>query len=285
VGDATTINGQPSAHAACYDGNGNVTALVNFSDASLSARYEYGPFGEPIRLTGAIADANPFRFSTKFSDDETGNLDYGYRLYMPPLGRWASMDPIEEQGGRNLYAFCLNSPLSCADLYGLLPVNWLWTDPGDGAYIKGHYGRTDAIIDVTVDVKWIPGCRVELKSFGRGFAPYVWGSLKIKAHEQIHVGHVKHIFESYASAAVAYDGEYRNPAKADCYASLIANEMRAYYVYRSEELAQQLECDTYPRGLTRDKACADAKVARAAALKWAGLWGQKLNDCLCMQDY
>ena len=27
--------------------------------------YEYGPFGEPLRVSGAMAGMNPFRFSTK----------------------------------------------------------------------------------------------------------------------------------------------------------------------------------------------------------------------------
>jgi len=52
-------------HFAAYDGNGNVVALWAASDGSETARYEYGPFGEPIRVTGPAAALNPFRFSTK----------------------------------------------------------------------------------------------------------------------------------------------------------------------------------------------------------------------------
>jgi hypothetical protein len=33
--------------------------------------YQYGPFGELLRATGPMAKANPFRFSTKYQDDET----------------------------------------------------------------------------------------------------------------------------------------------------------------------------------------------------------------------
>ena len=36
---------------------------------------EYGPFGEFIRATGPMAKANPFRFSTKYQDDETDLVD------------------------------------------------------------------------------------------------------------------------------------------------------------------------------------------------------------------
>jgi hypothetical protein len=38
-----------------------------------------GPFGEVIRATGPMAKTNPFRFSTKYQDDQTDLLYYGYR--------------------------------------------------------------------------------------------------------------------------------------------------------------------------------------------------------------
>jgi RHS repeat-associated protein len=94
--------GSAVCHFAAYDGNGNLTALVK-TDQTVAARYEYGPFGEPIRLTGALAKANPFRWSTKFTDEESGLVDYGYRLYSSSLGRWMSRDPIEEEGGNSQF--------------------------------------------------------------------------------------------------------------------------------------------------------------------------------------
>ena len=42
-----------SYHFAAYDGNGNVAGLVNAADQATSARYEYSPFLEPIRASGA----------------------------------------------------------------------------------------------------------------------------------------------------------------------------------------------------------------------------------------
>ncbi len=81
--------------------------------------YIYGPFGEVIRATGPTAKVNPFRFSTKFDDDETDLLYYGYRYYNPSTGRWLSRDPQEEDGGLNLYGFIGNDALNRADLIGL----------------------------------------------------------------------------------------------------------------------------------------------------------------------
>jgi RHS repeat-associated protein len=102
-----------------YDGNGNVTSLHDTGDGSLAARYEYGPFSEVIRATGSMARINPFRFSTKYRDDEADLLYYGYRYSNPFTGRWLSRDPIQEHGGFNLYAFSMNSPLNILDILGL----------------------------------------------------------------------------------------------------------------------------------------------------------------------
>jgi RHS repeat-associated protein len=109
---SATVHTGPNAgtYFYAYDGNGNVMALVNAADGSVAARYEYGPFGELLRATGPMAKANPFRFSTKYQDDETGLLYYGYRYYDPGTGRWPNRDPIGQWGGDNLYGFVGNAP-------------------------------------------------------------------------------------------------------------------------------------------------------------------------------
>ena len=120
-----------------YDGNGNVTGLVDATEGTYCARYEYGPFGEVIRATGPLAKANPFRFSTKYTDDESGLLYYGYRYYSAVLGRWPNRDPIGELGFElirsddgdsrlrreeaNLYLFVSNDALCKFDYLDLNP--------------------------------------------------------------------------------------------------------------------------------------------------------------------
>jgi integrase/recombinase XerD len=50
-----------------------------------------------------------------------GTMDvtyYGYRWYDPLTGRWPSRDPIEEEGGINLYGFALNSGIMNIDRLG-----------------------------------------------------------------------------------------------------------------------------------------------------------------------
>lgn len=100
------------------DANGNITDVMN-TNGTLAAHYEYDPFGNTIAQSGDLADANPFRFSSKYWDAEVGVYYYGFRFYSPELGRWPNRDPIEEEGGENLYGFIDNSPCNEIDPLGL----------------------------------------------------------------------------------------------------------------------------------------------------------------------
>lgn len=69
-------------------------------------------------LKAALA-IQPFRFSTKFTDVESGLVYYGYRFYDPSLGRFINRDPIGESGGTNLYGFVGNGPVNRSDFLGM----------------------------------------------------------------------------------------------------------------------------------------------------------------------
>jgi len=127
----------------CYDANGNVVALVNAANGTVAAQYEYGPFGELIRATGPMAKVNPFMFSTKYYDWETGLYYYGARYYNTSTGRWLSRDPLGDQvffaqlvdahrawtdadldiisyeALKPCYLFVGNDPVNGIDLFGL----------------------------------------------------------------------------------------------------------------------------------------------------------------------
>jgi RHS repeat-associated protein len=112
-----------------------------------------GPFGEILRATGQMATANPFRFSTKFRDDETGLLYYGYRYYDPITGRWLNRDPIGENGGANVYGFVGNDPVGDTDYLGQwnkkvhLQKTTFWA----GQFFKDPYHQTIGNADQGVD--------------------------------------------------------------------------------------------------------------------------------------
>jgi RHS repeat-associated protein len=118
-----------------FDGNGNVSALINVTDGTLAANYEYGVFGEQIRITGTMAKNNPLRFSTQYSDDESDLLYYGYRYYKSSTGSWLNRDPsydnafitatatrpggVTTEGG-NLYMMANNDSCNSIDVFGML---------------------------------------------------------------------------------------------------------------------------------------------------------------------
>ena len=114
-----------------YDGNGNVSEYLK-SNGDVAAHYEYGPFGEPLVSTGAVAAEMPFRFSTHYTDDEAGLVYAKRRYYSPITGRWLSRDPIGEEGGINLYGYVGNSPTNRIDPLGLWP-NSLTGNPTNAA--------------------------------------------------------------------------------------------------------------------------------------------------------
>ncbi len=101
-----------------HDANGNVGQITDSSNGFIVAAYEYDPFGIMLKADGIFAADNPFRFSTKYYDAETGLIYYGHRYYSPELGRWLNRDPIEEYGSLNLYCFAFNNPNDFVDPFG-----------------------------------------------------------------------------------------------------------------------------------------------------------------------
>ena len=120
-------NGSAKAGQTLYpvfDGNGNITRIID-SSSNVVCSYGYDPFGNFENPTGNDADSSgyaaeqPFGFSTKYLDVESGLYYYGYRWYDPKTGRWISRDPIEENGGFNLYEFVSNNVVNRHDHFGL----------------------------------------------------------------------------------------------------------------------------------------------------------------------
>jgi len=93
-------------------------ALVDTA-GTVKADYTYDPYGRIVLQSGDYAEANPFRFSSEFHDDETSLVYYINRYYDPSSGKWLSRDPIQEQGGLNIYGFVGNNPVNSTDEFGL----------------------------------------------------------------------------------------------------------------------------------------------------------------------
>jgi RHS repeat-associated protein len=117
-----TLNTGPgslSSNSMFYhcDGNGNVTMLINPSQA-IVAKYLYDAFGNTLSAAGSLAQANLYRFSSKEEHPNSGLIYYLYRYYDPNLQRWPNRDPIAEVGGINLYDFARNDSIGHVDYLG-----------------------------------------------------------------------------------------------------------------------------------------------------------------------
>ncbi len=121
VGGLLSVVDGSTTYQYCYDGNSNVGQMVDASNGTIAAHYEYDPYGNEVKAIGEKANINPYRFSTKYFDAETEFYYYGYRFYSPELGRWVNRDPVgEEGGGVNLYVFVTNNSIDGIDLLGLM---------------------------------------------------------------------------------------------------------------------------------------------------------------------
>ena len=99
------------------------------SDGYIKTTYSYSPFGNVSAASpsGSAVPANPLQWSSEIYDSELDLVYYNYRHYSPSLGRFLSRDPIEEQGGLNLYSFVGNQCLFLSDQLGL-EVCWATRD-------------------------------------------------------------------------------------------------------------------------------------------------------------
>ncbi|HEY9865125.1 MAG TPA: RHS repeat-associated core domain-containing protein, partial [Candidatus Obscuribacterales bacterium] len=96
---------------------------------------------------------------------------YGYRYYDPATGRWPSRDPIEEQGGINLYGFVGNDGISFSDLLGLSNSNGEWvTSNGEWVTFTSIWGKDGAPLssrEIWDKVNSTPGYSYYVDLWGR----------------------------------------------------------------------------------------------------------------------
>ncbi len=98
------------------DGLGSITSLTDGSGV-LAASYVYDSFGNPPASTVTIT--NPFRYTGRESDPESGLYYYRARYYDPAIGRFLSEDPSRFSSGIDFYPYAQQNPTSRIDPSGL----------------------------------------------------------------------------------------------------------------------------------------------------------------------
>ena len=96
------------------------TSLSSTAGA-LAKTYTYDAFGNLIASTGTLT--NPFQYTGREFDSETGLSFYRARYYDSTIGRFISEDPIRFDGGFDFYVYVENNPALYIDPMGLVRYN------------------------------------------------------------------------------------------------------------------------------------------------------------------
>ena len=124
----TVLDGVQQYFFYLYNAQGDVIAIID-DYAERVVNYEYSAWGELFSVTGSKADTvgvlNPFRYRGYCYDTETGLYYLNSRYYDPVTQRFVNEDSYASTGrgvlGNNMFAYCLNNPISLIDCTGACP--------------------------------------------------------------------------------------------------------------------------------------------------------------------
>ena len=131
IGAAVTVEPGTNRYISVHDQRGSVAVLLNPA-GSVAESYRYDAYGNvkiydglgnpvtPESGVGGSAIGNPWMFSSKRFDKETGLINFGRRFYDPTVGRFVTADPSGFADGPNLYAYCGGDPINLIDPDGQL---------------------------------------------------------------------------------------------------------------------------------------------------------------------
>jgi RHS repeat-associated protein len=137
------------------DGLGSVTSLSS-TGGVMANTYVYDSFGNLTNSSGTVV--NPYQYTGRDYDPETGLRYYRARYYDPTTGRFLNEDPIRYGEGINFYYYVRNSPSTWNDPSGLIHQAWneppfdgrLHDDPGAGLEVLCTKGR-----NIQRDIAWL----------------------------------------------------------------------------------------------------------------------------------
>jgi len=133
------------------DGLGSITDLTD-AKGNIVKEYHYKSYGALQWQSGSLAQ--PFRFTGREFDPESGLYYYRARYYNPRMGRFLTKDPIGFKGGDvHLYCYVKNNPVGRRDPLGL----WY--------------------IDVNVSLGYWGGATGGIMFSPEGISPYIGGGI------------------------------------------------------------------------------------------------------------
>ena len=136
----TTDAGTGAANEVYADRQGSILAVVDPVTGTVSATYTYDSFGQITQVTGVLQQ--PFAYTGREYDAETGLYYYRARHYDPNLGQFIQSDPIGfAAGDLNIYTYVGNDPFNWSDPSGLSSTDEMVGGAGSAAMAAGAMAR------------------------------------------------------------------------------------------------------------------------------------------------
>jgi RHS repeat-associated protein len=123
-----TGNAAPYTHRYFHtDRQGSVIAMSDDSGAKVEGPYVYDPYGNCFSGGSARSSSGePYRFTGRRLDPETGLYYYRARYYWPQGGRFLSTDPVGYAADLNLYTYVGNDPTDKTGPSGMDTISLGW---------------------------------------------------------------------------------------------------------------------------------------------------------------
>ncbi|MCB1129858.1 MAG: RHS repeat-associated core domain-containing protein [Verrucomicrobiae bacterium] len=244
-------------YALC-DNMGSKVAVTNAAGA-VQERYAFTAFGDLEEIMAPDYTPRPASllgwetlFHGEVRDAETGFYNYGYRYYLPALGRWPSRDPIGEKGGVNLYAFVGNDGVNLWDSLGL-EAKKPERRPDGNDVPEGKVGRFTK--EYSIDKIEVKGCSLSFEAAGwsqlhfkKGVDPD--GPSGLRKEEENHRGIFEKSVELFRTEANPLEGKH--PSE-DCAGTAKSVVLAAFKLYMAHERASQLQYELSTRGIVTEQ--------------------------------
>ena len=116
------------------------TTYLTDSVGNISQFLWYAPYGEALIDEHVGSYENPYKFSGKELDENTGLYDHGARHREPASGIWYGVDPLFEQFPEvSPYHYCHANPVRLMDLNGMCDTAFFSAKVRVSVGIQGEY--------------------------------------------------------------------------------------------------------------------------------------------------
>jgi len=145
IDEILTMERGGSTYFYHYDGLGSISEITD-DLGNIVENYTYDAFGN---ITSALSSiGNPYYFTGRRLDEESGTYYYRARQYDPSIGRFLQRDPLGMVDSANLYSYVTNNPINFIDPFGLKEYLIISASGGGSAGIFAAEGGGYYVIDL-----------------------------------------------------------------------------------------------------------------------------------------